>query len=44
MMFELVRMVTLRDSDAFSLRNVQLLESKVEFLRNLVQFFCSLDE
>uniref|UniRef100_F6HVH3 Disease resistance protein n=1 Tax=Vitis vinifera TaxID=29760 RepID=F6HVH3_VITVI len=32
----------LRCSDAFSLRNVQLPESRVVFLGNLVQFFCSL--
>ena len=35
---------TQRCSDAFSLRNVQLPESRVVFLGNLVQFFCSLVE
>ena len=35
---------TWRRSNTFSLRNGQLLESKVVFLRNLVQFFCLLIE
>ena len=32
------------NGDAFSLRNVQIPESRVVFLGNLVQFFCSLVE
>ncbi|XP_034689394.1 uncharacterized protein LOC117917281 isoform X1 [Vitis riparia] len=35
---------TQRCSDTFSLKNVQLPESRVVFLGNLVQFFCSLVE